>query len=233
MMGRGDRFEITLWREGVGYHLEQEIQNILNQVIMLPPWMSGVFFFVSAILQLTFPPYPGDTVFAFGGYLSSKGMAGGSMLIFLSYWTGTLLSSYGLFELGYWKGENFLNTRFISRYFPSSKQESARKWVLKYGIIIFFICKFIPGLNSLLIIFGGVFKYQKIWAYTGIGLAALVHNVLFFMAGRAVGKNYHAISQFLASYNKMVITATVLVCILYVFYRFRDSLLKKKGRKIE
>jgi len=211
--------------------LEQEIQNILNQLVMLPPWISGVFFFVSAILQLTFPPYPGDTIFAFGGYLSSRGMAGGSLLIFLSYWLGTLFSSYGLFELGYWKGEKLLNTRFMIRYFPPTKQVSARKWLLKYGIIILFLCKFIPGLNSLLIIFGGVFKYQKVWAYIGIGLAALVHNVLFFMAGRAVGKNYHAISQFLASYNKIVITVTVLVGMMYVFYRFRDSLLKKRFRK--
>jgi membrane protein DedA with SNARE-associated domain len=213
--------------------LEQEIQNILNQLIMLPPWINGIFFFVSAVLQLTFPPYPGDTIFAFGGYLSSKGMAGGSMLIFLSYWIGTLLSSYGLFELGYWKGEKLLNTRFIVHYFPHTKQTSARKWLLKYGMIILFICKFIPGLNSLLIIFGGVFKYQKIWAYTGIALAALVHNVLFFMAGRAVGQNYHAISQFLASYNKIVLMVTVLVCSLYVFYRFRGFLLKKRAGKIE
>jgi membrane protein DedA with SNARE-associated domain len=138
-----------------------------------------------------------------------------------------LQSSLWLYELGVWKGEVLLHSKFASRYFPYASQEKARKWVLKYGIAAFFLSKFIPGLNSLIIVFGGIFKYDKTWAYIGIGAASTLHNIAFFMAGRFVGGHWEKIGAFLASYNRIVITAALAGLALY----FCFWLWKRKRKK--
>lgn len=195
--------------------MEAVVQNFLLQINHVSSWIIYLFFFLSAVLQITVPPYPGDTLLVFGGYMGSTQMYGGFIPIFISYWLGTVVTSLVLYELGKWKGEAILKTRFISKYFGKKHQDRAKTWVLKYGLITFFICKFIPGVNSLMIIFGGIFKYNKIWAYIGIGVASLVHNIIFFSTGKTIGSNWDNIKNFLSVYNKTVLIVLSIGLIIY------------------
>lgn len=198
--------------------MEAAVQNFLLQINHVSNWIIYLFFFLSAVLQITVPPYPGDTLLVFGGYMGSTKMYGGFLPIFISYWLGTVVTSLILYELGKWKGEDILKTRFISKFFGKKHQERAKNWVLKYGLITFFICKFIPGVNSLMIIFGGIFKYNKIWAYIGIGAASLLHNIIFFSTGKTIGNNWNNIHNFLSTYNKTVLIAVLTVATFYTIY---------------
>lgn len=206
--------------------MEVLVQNFLSQINNVSSWIVYLFFFLSAVLQITVPPYPGDTLLVFGGYMGSAHMNVGFIPIFISYWLGTVVTSYVLYELGKNKGEAILKTKFISKYFGKKYQDRARIWVLKYGLITFFICKFIPGVNSLMIIFGGIFKYNKIWAYIGIGAASLVHNIIFFSTGKTIGSNWDNIKSFLNAYNKTVIIVLSIGFAIYLVY-----LLIKKFKK--
>lgn len=188
--------------------MENTIREILAQVHMLPSFIIELFFFVSAVLQSTFPPYPGDTVLIFGGYLAITARSP-LINIYFPYLVGTLLSCYALFELARWKGDQILSLRLVRRYFPEAKQAKACKRVEKYGTAALFICKYIPGLNSIIIIFSGIFRCKRFPAYTGITLAALIHNTAFFVIGRIVGSNWENIRRFLIIYNKIVLSAAV------------------------
>lgn len=196
--------------------METMVQDFLGQINNVSNWIIYLFFFFSAVLQITIPPYPGDTLLVFGGYMGSTQMYGGFLPIFISYWLGTVVTSLVLYELGKSKGEAILKAKLISRYFGQKHQDRAKTWVLKYGIITFFICKFIPGVNSLIIIFGGIFKYNKVWAYIGIGIASLIHNIIFFTTGKTIGSNWDNIKKFLSVYNKTVLSVVALGVIIYV-----------------
>lgn len=198
--------------------MEAVVQDFLLQINHLSNWVIYLFFFLSAVLQITVPPYPGDTLLVFGGYMGSTDMYGGFIPIFISYWLGTVVTSLVLYELGKWKGESILKARFISKFFGKKHQDRAKTWVLKYGLITFFICKFIPGVNSLIIIFGGIFKYNKIWAYIGIGIASLIHNIIFFSTGKTIGSNWDNIGNFLRAYNKTVLIVLLISFIFYAVY---------------
>lgn len=213
--------------EGVADNMESVIQDILYQIDNLSNWIVYLFFFLSAVLQITVPPYPGDTLLVFGGYMGSTQLDLGFMPIFISYWLGTVVTSYVLYELGKWKGEAILRSKFISKYFGKRHQDRAKTWVLKYGLITFFICKFIPGVNSLIIIFGGIFKYNKIWAYIGIGIASLVHNIIFFSTGRTIGSNWDNIKNFLRAYNRTVLIVLGIGLAVYLIYWFTRRFKKK------
>jgi len=208
--------------------LEEAVQAFLGRINEVPLWMVYLFFFASAVLQITFPPYPGDSVLIFGGYLASTWLHGKNVQVLLPYWLGTLLCSLILYELGAWKGEKLLNMKAVSRYFPPSSQQKAKNWVLKYGIAAILLCKFIPGVNSLIIIFSGIFRYKRPFAYTGIGIASLVHNTAFFFIGKVIGDNWENIGKFLHTYNKIVISIVIAAIIIYVGSRVMARLKRKK-----
>lgn len=214
--------------------MEVMVQDLLLQINNVSDWIICLFFFLSAVLQITVPPYPGDTLLVFGGYMGSTKVSGGIVPIFISYWLGTLAASIVLYELGKWKGEDILKAKIISRYFGDSKQSKTKKWVLKYGLITFLICKFIPGVNSLMIIFGGIFKYNKIWAYIGIGIASLIHNIIFFLTGRTVGSNWNSIKEFLATYNRVVLVILLAAIIIYtICWCVKRFKIKQDNRNIK
>jgi membrane protein DedA with SNARE-associated domain len=202
--------------------LEAFIHNFLAGIDNIPLIVVYLFFFLSAVLQMTFPPYPGDTVLIFGGYLGSAALSGESLTIFISYFLGTVVSSYALYELGAWKGEQILNAVIITKYFPREKQNNVKDWVLKFGVPVLAVCKFIPGINTLVIIFSGIFKYKKLWAYIIIAAIAFIHNTLFFRTGRIIGENWENIVNFLSLYNKIVIGVTILGVITYIIYKIRN-----------
>jgi membrane protein DedA with SNARE-associated domain len=66
--------------------------------------------------------------------------------------------------------------------------------------------------------FGGVFKYNKLWAYIGIGLASLLHNIVFYTTGKTIGNNWDGIAKFLSMYNKVVIIITAVGLAAYLGY---------------
>jgi membrane protein DedA with SNARE-associated domain len=53
--------------------MEQNLIDFTKDIAMQYPYLAYIFFFISASLQILFPPYPGDTVLVLEGYLSSTG----------------------------------------------------------------------------------------------------------------------------------------------------------------
>lgn len=207
--------------------MEQFIQNFIEQVHQLPWWMVFLFFLVSGVLQSTFPPYPGDSVLLFGGCIAGTWLFKGNILMLLPYLLGTIVSSYFLYELGIWKGEKLLESRLIRNFFSPANQAKAKERVMRYGAAVLIVCKFIPGLNSLIIVFCGIFRYRRSAAYLGIAFAAVVHNVIFFILGRLVGRNWRDIVRFLTAYNKVALIVAIAVLIAYICYRIWSGVRKK------
>lgn len=202
------------------------IETVLKDLSQIEPWIIYLVLFVSAFLQIFFPPYPGDTVLLVGGCLVSLGARAGNLPIFLSYAIGTILSSYGLYLLGYKYGEGVLNFNFVKKYFTEKMQERVKKLMWKYSIFIFFICKFIPGISSITIIFGGIFRYKALPIFIFVGLSSLIHNFIFFLIGKSIGYNLDEINQFLSTYNGIAIGVFLVLVVIATIFLYR-----KKSKK--
>lgn len=208
--------------------MEEAVRSFLEQVDQLPLWMAYLFFFGSGLLQVFFPPYPGEVVIAFCGYFGSQGMFGGYIPNFLSIFSATILGSFLLFQLGAWKGEAILRNKYVLKYFPEKIQEKSRSFVTKYGIMVYLVAKFIPGVNIPVTILTGMIGYKRSKAFPAIFVVALIHDMAFFTSGVLVGHNWATISGFFATYKQNIIILAAIALVLYITYRLVMNNIRKK-----
>lgn len=199
--------------------MEKDLLFFAESIAKTNPLLAYIFFFFNSILQITFPPYPGDSIIIFQGYLSSIGLLSPALL-FLSTFTGTFLSSVFLYMISNKLGNKLINGRFIKKYFDVRKIYSLENWFRKYGAAAIIINKFIPGIGSLTLIGAGLFKLKTLPAVLAIGIASLLHNTVLFMAGRFTGKNIRLLQKFVGEYEKLILSGVLIISAIYIYFKY-------------
>lgn len=198
----------------------------------LPELATIAFIFVSAVLQQVFPPYPGDSVNIFAGYLCGMESLH-PVMAFISFYGGTVVSSILLYELGRRNGHRVLKLKMV-RDIPDERKENMMRLFKRYGVLYLMACKFLPGVNSAALILSGLCGMEKRMAYPGITGVAAIHNIFFFYAGRTVGQNWKDVERFLYSVNKYAIIIVGAVAATVAIYFFaKNSIKKRKAAKAE
>lgn len=205
--------------------MEQVFIEFTNEIAANYPALAYLFFFISAVLQILFPPYPGDTVIVMEGYLASKNYFSTASLL-LNALTATYLSCIFLYHISLKLGNSIFKINFINKYFPENKALKLNGWFSKFGASTILISKFVPGIGSLAIIASGIFKVPRIKAYTAMGIAVILHNSMLFFAGKIAGDNMDAVKILFNKY-KMAVLAFFFVCIIcyfaFKYYQARHS----------
>lgn len=218
-------------KKGV-FTLEEYIYQFIEHINDLPRWSIFLATFFSGLIQVVFPPYPGEFILTLCGCLEYKKNILESLTLFITYWTAIVTANIALYTLGACKGEALLNNRFVSRWFTEKNREKIKGWLSKYGIFIFLTAIYIPGMYLPTVFFSGVMKYKKRYAFTGMMIATLVHDILLFLGGRYMGGNLPRIVNFITTYRDISLAVALSVIALYVTYRIL-VIVKKRTHKQE
>ena len=189
-------------------------------------FLTYVLFYISAFLQMTFPPHPGDFLLVFVGYLSVSHEQVMFFPALMIAFLGTMTGSSTIFFLSYYKGETVLNYKLVRRFLTEKKVEKSRRTFDKYGVYTLAICKFIPGISSASMLIAGTFKMKLRSFYIWVGISTLVHHLIFIGAGRFICKNQKQIKMFLAGYNIVVVSLFIISIVCFIL--FRRYFLKRK-----
>lgn len=207
--------------------MEALIVNFAKDIAINKPILAYTFFFINSVLQILFPPYPGDTIIVFQGYLSLEGILNPYFLLF-NILVGTVLSSIFLYYLGYAHGDKVLNNNFINKYFKISKIYCLNKWFEKYGSLIVILSKFTPGLGSIAFIAAGLFKLPPVRTIISIGIACILQNATLYMGGRIAGENIDFIKHLINEYSLIILLSILIAFIAYFIIKyFRKKSIKK------
>lgn len=205
--------------------MEKQILAFAHTISNTNPLLAYIFFFINSVLQVVFPPYPGDSVAVFQGYLSSIGVLN-STLLFLSAFAGTLVSSLFVYMVSYKFGEKLIKLRYIKKFFDTEKIYKLRDWFNKYGAVSIIINKFVPGMGTIILIAAGVFKLKYLPAVISIIVASLLRSGFLFMTGRLTGENIQSIKNFFIKYQILIILILLILSAIYVYFKY---LHKKKN----
>jgi membrane protein DedA with SNARE-associated domain len=177
---------------------------------------AGIFLLM--LLEASSLPIPSEVILPFAGYLVSLGQLNVCITILVSTSagiTGSLVDYY----IGM-KGMNLLaQRRILDRVFLSrARLEMVGKWFNKYGSLVVFLGRMIPGFRTLVSFPAGAVKMQlrKFVAYTACG--CLVWDAFLIYIGIYVGANWREIAS-VSHYIILGLLATILVAIAALFIK--------------
>ncbi|MDQ3507594.1 MAG: DedA family protein [Actinomycetota bacterium] len=166
-------------------------------------------------LENLFPPIPSEVVLPLAGFLVGRGQ--------LNFWGAVGAATFGsvfgalvLYALGRWGGR-----RIILRYgrFLNVNAESLKRaegWFRHYGDAVVLIARVIPLARSIVSIPAGT-AHMPILRFTVLTtIGTTVWNIILIWAGRLLGQNWDAVSQWVGSYSSVVYVAVAIIVVAYV-----------------
>lgn len=202
--------------------MEEQVINFIRGMVESNVTISYLVFFASSFLQIVFPPYPGDSITIFSGYVTAVSSRFALVPVVINSMVGTVMGSLLVYHFGRMNGENVLNYKWVKRFLPERKRRKATRLFKKYGAGAVFLSKFIPGANTLIILFSGMFKVKRYIVYLSILAAAMVHNTILVLLGKFLGHNMVFIEKLIKTYNILVVCLIILIgLVVFFFYRNR------------
>ncbi|WP_425268679.1 DedA family protein [Leptospira brenneri] len=207
-----------------------QFDAFLTRILELPPVVLWVFFCFSNFLENVFPPWPGDTVTVFSGFLSSSP---GSPLSFLSIVIATYLGNLLGALVMYFFGERFLlflkrsQFPFLSAIYQEENLHKTLDWFRRYEFVVVLLSRFSAGIRFFVSIVAGMSKMNIIKFVVLYTLAISLWCGILLFGGSLLGSNWNQIVVMLSYYNQTI--GIVLICVfLYFIYQIR----KKRNTKL-
>ncbi|MDK2982023.1 MAG: hypothetical protein PWQ55_2370 [Chloroflexota bacterium] len=180
----------------------------------------GLYFVM--FLENVFPPIPSEVVLPLAGSLSLTGRFTIPLITIVGM-LGSLTGAFLFYGLGKWLGEERLR-KFIGKYgkyalLSVEDFDKSKEWFDKYDEWVIFFSRMVPIVRSLISIPAGVadMNLTKFSIYTVLG-TALWSFVLSF-AGRLLGEQWPVITDFINTYQNVVLVVAVLAVAIFVIYR--------------
>jgi membrane protein DedA with SNARE-associated domain len=150
-------------------------------------------------LENVFPPIPSEVVMPFAGYTSANGdlhIVG----VILAGTLGSVLGALPLYYIGVAVGQERLEAwakRHGAWLTLSAKEvRRAHRWFEEHGTKTVFLCRFVPGVRSLISIPAGVVR-MPMWRFllwTALGTGIWAGGLAWI--GRALGSNYDQVERY-------------------------------------
>lgn len=204
--------------------MEDFILNFVQNIIHGNAIFTYIFFFISGVLQLVFPPFPSDVVIVLEGYLTTLGGNFNFFLVLLISVMGSIVGSALVYCFGYKKGNEVLRYKLVLKYIDEKHIRRSEKVFHKYGKYGLIISKFLPGTSTIMVLFSGVFRVKARIYISYIIFSILLQQVIYLMIGRVIGHNIDLVKRFLSIFNfASVIVIVVFSIVGFFIYKNRKS----------
>jgi len=181
------------------------------------------------LLESSSLPIPSEVILPFSGYLVSTGQ--------LNFWAtvlGATVAGLAGSLIDYYIGlkgiQVLAKRRVLGRVFFSQAQlQIAASWFKKYGSLMVFIARLIPGLRTIISFPAGAVRMPmaKFLAFTVVG--CVIWNGLLIYVGYYLGKNWHEVAG-VSQYIIVAVAVTLIVLVIaYFTRRHRQLSISKKA----
>ncbi|MDH4262112.1 MAG: DedA family protein [Spirochaetia bacterium] len=195
-------------------------------ISQIPHEWYWLFLFVSVFIENIFPPYPGDTVVVFAGYIAGMGHLKFSHLL-ISIISGNLLSATVMYYFGLEIMEfmsNRLKNEKLIKIFSRKGLESTHKWFERYGFWAVVFSRFSAGIRFFVAIIAGMVRMHISIFLFAFLIATILWNSILVYGGYVLGKNWNQLLKYIQLYSGLV--AVIIITVLAIFsiqYYFKSK----------
>lgn len=185
------------------------LQQLLDWLAALPAAAMYAVLGLVAAVENVFPPFPADTVVAFGGFLAAR-FDRSFIGVFLSVWAGNVAGAMLMYALGRRYGAD----RLISHMGGGDAHRAqARMQALfgRYGTLAIFISRFLPGVRGFVPPLLGAARVPAPRTALVMAVASAVwYGAICYLAFR-VGDNWDALRSAVAASGRWIGVAAVAI----------------------
>lgn len=171
------------------------MQRLLDWLAALPALALYAALAGASAIENVFPPFPADTVVAFGSFLAARG--NGSVVgVFLATWIGNVAGAALMYALGRRYGTALLRGRLL-RAGPDAEARIQALYE-RHGLWAIALSRFIPGVRAIVPPFAGALRLSPVRALLAMAAAsALWYGAITVLAYR-LGSSWEALRETVA-----------------------------------
>jgi membrane protein DedA with SNARE-associated domain len=203
--------------------------EVVEMMRAMPEWGLYVFLCVSSMIEVVFPPWPGDVPIVFAGFLAAHGVVD-APLAFGATLLGNTLAGVFMYYAGtrvlyliYRTRQVIRRPAFIRRWlgevFSRRQMERTERWFSKWGAWLVIVSRFLAGIRIFVVIVAGLTRMNLPLFLLAFVLGVSVWNAILLGGGYALGENWERILVWIRVYSTVVIALLVALGGLYVGWR--------------
>ena len=185
------------------------------------PWVLYGLLFLTAMAENLFPPFPGDALVVFGGYLAGRGGLWWPLVLGAST-AGGWLGFMALFLLARRAGRRWRVAQSPPRWLNPAHLRRVAGWLRRHGLWVVALGRFMAGVRAVISIAAGLAGLPT-GPVAAVALGSvLAWNVLLVGAGFRLGADWGRVLEYLRVYQ-WAFAAGVLTIVLawWVWHRRR------------
>ncbi|MDV6237018.1 DedA family protein [Leptospira ellisii] len=203
---------------------QETLIQILNRFSETDPIFLWFFFAFSNFAENVFPPWPGDTITVFGGFLVARNPNSfGWWELGTSTLFGNLLGAWAMYRFGH----HFLNWvrakefPFKDSLYDENSIEKTFSWFRRNAVAVVLFSRFSAGIRFFVSIVAGMVRMNSFLFFGLFGVAVFLWCGILIGSGFYLGSHWEAVLGFLEIYNKVIVGLMIAGAIVYLFLRKR------------
>ena len=202
------------------------IPDLITKTVETNPYIAYFVISFAMFLENLIPPIPSEIIMPLGGFFVYTGDLNFYILI-VSGLIGTVVGALPWYFLGKLLNEKKLSN-FIDRKgkfvgISPKDLDKSRLWFDKYGVLLVFWGRLIPGIRTLISVPAGIelMPINKFLIWTSLG--SLIWVIFLTSAGYLFGENYEIIGLYIDNF-KIILKPIFVILILFFLIRFFKKL---------
>lgn len=187
-------------------------------------WWAFGLFFTAALVEMIFPPFPGDAVY-FLGLVSIAARSDSAVAPIIASFLGGLVGFTALYWLGRIQGRR-LFLRKPTGLLSEQTLHKMEHWLTRWGGWVIIFGRFLAGVRSAVPLVAGVGLYPRTQAIALGAISIVIWNGLLAAGALELGQNWGSVSRIVKAYNTLFWTAAIVIAILWgarFFWRRRKT----------
>ena len=205
------------------------IPDLITKTVETNPYIAYFVISFAMFLENLIPPIPSEIIMPLGGFFVYTGDLNFYILI-VSGLIGTVVGALPWYFLG-----KLLNEKKLSNFIDRKGKfvgislkdlDKSRLWFEKYGVLLVFWGRLIPGIRTLISVPAGIelMPINKFLIWTSLG--SLIWVIFLTSAGYLFGENYEIIGLYIDNF-KIILKPIFVLLILFFLIRFFKKLKSK------
>jgi len=191
------------------------LREIGEWLMQADPVLIYLFIAGYAILEVVFPPFPGDVLVVFGGYLAGRrGLPAFWMII--AGIVGCMVALFGAYMLGRFGRDLIAKSRFLHKYIPPKSLQQAEGWFVRYGKWILIISRFLPAIRSPLVVVAGMAKTEPVSSMILLLISVSVNVTIMVMGGKLLGENWSLVVDWLSYFGWALLALLAILLLIWL-----------------